>query len=83
MTEETSRRGRPRPEESIQRDDAVFRYLEEHGADTRNAIAAALGIDPSLTYLALDRLRKVGRVKRCLSGTGFSVWSTETEQPCP
>jgi DNA-binding MarR family transcriptional regulator len=84
MAEEAARRGRPRPEVNIKRDATIFTYLEENGAKSRNQIAEALGLSPSLTYLALSRLAGSGEVKRCLdSETGTSVWTARTEEPCP
>lgn len=84
MTErEKAPRGRPRPADAIERDDKILKLLSEFGPQTRNAIANRLGISFSLTYLALDRLRRAGRVKRCLQGDGGSVWSTAVDESCP
>jgi predicted ArsR family transcriptional regulator len=77
------RRGRPRPAEAIERDERIKTLLTEEGPQTRNRIAEVLGTTYSLTYLALDRLRQQGAVKRCLLSDGSSVWSTDTESPCP
>jgi predicted transcriptional regulator len=84
MNEGTARRGRPRPEINIRRDATIFRYLEESGPKSRNDIATALDLTPSLTYLALSRLAEKGDVKRCLdSETGTSVWTSRVQEPCP
>lgn len=77
------RRGRPRPADSIERDDRILGFLTEAGPQTRNQIAEMLGVSRSLTYLALDRLRQQGTVKRCLRGDGSSVWSADVKEPCP
>jgi predicted ArsR family transcriptional regulator len=77
------RRGRPRPEDAIERDDRIRELLTEYGPQTRNDIADALGITHSLTYLALSRLRDQGGVKRCLQDDGSSVWSVDVSDPCP
>ncbi len=77
------RRGRPRPAEAIERDERIRGLLDDQGPQTRNQIAEKLTITHSLTYLALDRLRKQGVVKRCLLPDGSTVWSTDTESPCP
>lgn len=77
------KRGRPRPAENIERDNLIEKTLRELGPTTRNALAEKLGISRSKTYLALDRLRKQGRVRRCLQDKGLTVWTTEVENPCP
>lgn len=83
MTEEKPRRGRPRPPENIERDELVYDLLTRSGPLTRNEIADHLGLTVSLTYLALDRLRRDGRIRRCLKADSSSVWSVGTEKPCP
>lgn len=84
MTErEKAPRGRPRPADAIERDDKILKLLSEQGPQTRNAIADHLGISFSLTYLALDRLRRSRHVKRCLQADGSSVWSTAVDESCP
>jgi hypothetical protein len=82
-TDQKPPRGRPRPAENIARDDMIYKMLNRSGPKTRNDLAEELGLSVSLTYLALSRLRGQGRVKRCLQDDGSSVWSTETERPCP
>lgn len=82
-TDDKPRRGRPRPEDTIKRDQKIVDLLAEDGPLTRNTISDRLGISHTLAYLALDRLRKNNRVKRCLQQDGSSVWSTEVEAPCP
>ena len=49
-----------RPPGVVERDNAVEGYLREHGMASRNAIADALGLEHSLTYLSLFRLREAG-----------------------
>lgn len=82
MSDDAPRRGRPRPEETLKRDGQVLRLLERGGPLTRNDLAEALGISPQLVYLALSRLAKNGRVKRCLVDNE-SVWTDKVDQPCP
>jgi predicted transcriptional regulator len=82
MADSKPRRGRPRPPESIERDETIHRLLSDTGPLTRNQIAEQTGFTHSLVYLALSRLRQAGRVKRCLDN-GQTVWSMETGQPCP
>lgn len=86
MPEDLKRpRGRPRPQETIDRDARVLKYLTDHGATSRNALADALGEDRSKTWLALDRLRQAGLVRICASaGEGSDMlWTTEVDAPCP
>lgn len=76
-------RGRPRPDETIKRDDSIETLLNERGPLTRNQVAEELNLTPTLAYLALDRLRRQRRVRKC-AGTGSStVWSSAAEEPCP
>jgi predicted ArsR family transcriptional regulator len=79
---ERPRRGRPRPEESIERDLRIRTLLINEGPKTRNEIADSLGMSKSLAYLALSRLRESGKVKRCLKADGTSVWQP-SEVSCP
>lgn len=50
-----SRRGRPRSQETLARDEAVMTALRE-GPKTRETLAAELNVPASLVYLALWRL---------------------------
>lgn len=71
----TRRRGRPRPSETIQRDELVLTRLREASKPlTREETATAAELTPSLAYLALWRLRKNGLVKRTHEN-GKHVWS--------
>jgi predicted ArsR family transcriptional regulator len=82
-TDDTPRRGRPRPEDTIERDRQVLDLLIEEGPLPRNQIADRLGTTHTLAYLALTRLRNRGLVKRCLEQDGSSIWSTGVGSPCP
>jgi predicted ArsR family transcriptional regulator len=83
-TENRRPRGRPRPQETIDRDQAILAYLTEHGPTTRNAVAEALGLSKTVAYLSLDRLRREGRTRLCgPAGGPDAVWTTEVDQPCP
>lgn len=83
VQERKRKRGRPRPTENIERDNRIEKILQEKGPMTRNDLADLIRLSYSLTYLALDRLRKQGRVRRCLQDRGLTVWTTEVETPCP
>lgn len=63
-------RGRPRPAETIRRDEAVLALLKDnpHGL-SRNDIAEAMDLNKSRTYLSLDRLRRDGLAKMVRSET--------------
>lgn len=83
-TEEKRPRGRPRPQESIDRDNAILAYLKENGPQTRNGLAMALLIDKTKTYLALDRLRRAGLVQLCgAKGGPDALWTSDVSKPCP
>lgn len=65
--EDTStKRGRPRPEATIQRDAQVFEAITNAGDElmTRDGLAAALGIEPKLVYMSLWRLKADGQIER-------------------
>lgn len=80
---EPKRRGRPRSQETIDRDAAIIALLKEAGPLPRREIADRLGINWSRTYLALERLRNDGRVKPCGGSSRAMVWTIETEERCP
>jgi predicted RNA polymerase sigma factor len=61
MTAQRPARGRPRPAETIERDQKILALLKDHPTGLpRNEIAELMGIDRVKTYLSLDRLRKQG-----------------------
>lgn len=67
-----NRRGRPRPDVTIQRDEQVFELLAE--PLTRGQLVERTGLKPTQVYLALYRLRKADRVQKSRSGANH-VWS--------
>lgn len=67
-----SRRGRPRPQETIERDQMVFDAMT--GPMTRDELAAAVGLTGPQVYLSLYRLSRSGRVVRTQEG-GAHKWS--------
>lgn len=67
-----ARRGRPRPDAVIQRDNTVFDAII--GPMTRKQVAERVGIPESHAYLSLLRLRNDGRVRLERTGTGYA-WS--------
>lgn len=84
--EKEALRGRPRPEETIRRDERVLSLLKEQSM-SRNRLWEKLSaegdlVSPSQVWLSLDRLRKEGKVKLC-QGIGERVWSREVDEPCP
>lgn len=84
MTESKRPRGRPRPQETVDRDRALLAYLGQNGPQSRNALAEALGLDKTITYLALDRLRRGGQVRTCADTAGpTTLWSSDVGAPCP
>jgi predicted ArsR family transcriptional regulator len=73
-----------RPPAVTSRDEKIYEYLKEHGKQSRNQIAEAIGLSKSLTYLSLDRLRKTGRAKRCMAeDSNDLLWTVAVEEPCP
>ena len=80
---ETRGRGRPRTQETIDRDNAIENLLKAEGPMSRRQISQRMGINWSVTYLALERLRKAGRVKPCGGSSRAMVWTIETKERCP
>lgn len=77
-TQGTGRRGRPRPQATIERDARVLEMLKTHGAAgaTRTTLVADLNheVKPSHVYLSLFRLRRGGQVTRNQAG-GSHTWT--------
>jgi predicted ArsR family transcriptional regulator len=71
MTEapEKSRRGRPRPQNTVDRDEQVHQLLKKGGL-TKTEIADKLGIAAGEAYLSLFRLNKQGRVAKAPKAEG-------------
>jgi site-specific DNA-cytosine methylase len=81
------RQGRPRPSETITRDEQVYDWMTaQDGAKTRTEIAEGTELGANFVYLSLYRLRRDGRIKR-EHATGAHRWSVctpmITEQPDP
>lgn len=68
------RRGRPRTPETIDRDERVLTALRQGGPQTKEQLVAQIGLKPSLVYLALWRLKRVGSVERTSSDAARYVW---------
>ncbi|MFE6634643.1 hypothetical protein ACFVFT_15100 [Streptomyces tendae] len=81
MQQTTPRRGRPRPTETIERDNQIHTLLAG-GARSRGQIAQETGLTTDLVHLALRRLQRDGRVRQCLDA-GVIVWSVADDTPCP
>lgn len=64
-------RGRGRPNDVVERDAKVLAAVTAEGI-TREAIAAAIGIDTVRVYQSLWRLRRDGLVERAREGRGHS-----------
>lgn len=76
------RRGRPRPQETIERDELVLSLIVNQPL-SRNQIVTLTGVGPSRVWLSLNRLREKGLAKICASGRGYPVWTARTGDPCP
>lgn len=74
VVEEAGRAGRPRPQETLDRDEQVFAALD--APLTKAQLRERLGeMQPSHIYLSLYRLRNAGRVTRARGEGGAHVWS--------
>jgi predicted transcriptional regulator len=77
MTETATptRRGRPRPDDTIERDNQVLKALQSSDKPlTRNELAAQLGLDGKIVYLSLYRLSRGGQITRGTEGRG-QAWA--------
>lgn len=57
----TIKRGRPRPQSTIDRDAEVLAALED-GPRSRSDLATSVGVNVNVMYLTLRRLRDAGQV---------------------
>lgn len=63
--QERPQRGRPRPAETIRRDETILQLLRDNpNGLLRNDIADMMGLNKSRTYLSLDRLRRRGLAQK-------------------
>jgi hypothetical protein len=82
MTEETaateapaSRRGRPRPQATIDRDARVLEHMRAvDGGLTKAQLADATGLTGNEVYLSLYRLKRDGHVERVRGEDQRHVW---------
>lgn len=72
--------GRPRPQETQERDRRVFDHLI--GGKTVEAIATELGLERKLAYLSLYRLRREGLVQRAREN-GAHIWAKTVPAEAP
>ena len=86
MNEVTKRpRGRPRPQETVERDNAVLALVSKQPM-TRNQLHRALDMEPGTeikVYLSLRRLRAQRLVRTCLGTGANTVWTANVTSPCP
>lgn len=68
MSEERKGRGRPRPESTIERDEAVFLALHNNGPTSRAQLTEWFGVNQNIVYLSLNRLRRAGRIETVRQG---------------
>jgi hypothetical protein len=71
-----ARRGRPRPQETQDRDAGVLANVQAAGeaGTTRDAVAAALGLEKNQVYLSFYRLKRDGQITR-QSGDRRNMWT--------
>lgn len=74
MSEEKRGRGRPRPEFTVERDQAVLRHLAMLGSAGRQRLADDFGVNVNIIYLSLIRLRRDGLVKKVRNGK-YHLWT--------
>lgn len=69
----TPRRGRPRSQETINRDDAVLNALR-NGPLTKEQLVQQLGLKDTHVYLSLWRLRRDGKVEKVSDPDARHLW---------
>lgn len=77
---EAATRGRPRPNETVERDEQVFAALTE--PKTRETLATELSLESKRVYLSLYRLRRDGRIVGARVD-GAHKWSRVEGEPAP
>lgn len=80
-TEAPTRRGRPRPSATIERDDKVYAAIQaaESGV-TREELVVATELPGNEVYLSLYRLRRDAKIVRGRTG-GAHKWSVMDAEP--
>jgi predicted Rossmann fold nucleotide-binding protein DprA/Smf involved in DNA uptake len=68
-----ARRGRPRAQETINRDDAVLKALGD-GPQTKEQLVQKLGLKDTHVYLSLWRLRRDGKVEKVSDPDTRHLW---------
>jgi hypothetical protein len=68
------RAGRPRPQETLERDEQAYAAIVQNGPQTSVSLGELMGVEKSIAYLCLWRLRKAGRVERFRSDSGAHTW---------
>ena len=71
--ETPTRRGRPRAQETIQRDEVVLKALGD-GPRTKEQLVQQLGLKDTHVYLSLGRLRRDGHVERVSDPDSRHLW---------
>jgi len=70
------RRGRPRPQNTLQLDETVIAKLQARGPMTRAQLEAELPqVKGSIVYIALCRLKRDGRVERRNVNGARNIWA--------
>lgn len=73
-TTDEAKRGRPRPEATLQRDEQVYNFISaSEMAPTRDAVATGLDIPAKLVYMSLYRLSHEGKIER-IHADGAHRW---------
>lgn len=70
-------RGRPRPSATIERDEAVLKYISANPGQTRAKIAEGTEIKGSEVYLSLYRLSRANPPQVVKTGATWSVPDAE------
>lgn len=79
----SERRGRPRSQETIDRDNLVYTKISEfEAAPTKEQLVEATGLEGSKVYLSLYRLQRDGYVERKRDG-GKHVWVVKAAEAQP
>ena len=74
MSENKRGRGRPRPDETIERDRTLYEHLKTNGPRGRWDLAADFNVNVNIIYLSLHRLRRAGLVQKVRDGK-FHLWA--------
>lgn len=66
----SQKRGRPRPQDTMDRDEKIYQLLAQSGPLSKEEVATRLGFANNLVYMSLYRLQRDNYVRRVTAANG-------------